>query len=152
MFKNETGADNAAAPGEKISRELAEKEFNTFCDNNGIEHDESVLDTDDIETFKEIKKQFLAACIKGRVEVDGRDLKYTISEYSPDGFKGEVVTIKRPKGSAFSAMDSSKDREGIKKLHQFISAQTGKDVSYFTKIDVLDWKFFQAISQLFLSL
>jgi len=151
MFEKKPSADEPAA-SEKIDKDTAEKEFIMFCDNNRITYDESQMNDEEVESFKDIKKRFIEACQEGRVEVNGRDIKYTISDFSPEGFKGEVVTIKRPGGSAFSAMDSFKDKESIKKLHGFFSAQTGKDVSYFTKIDALDWKFLEAISKLFLSL
>jgi hypothetical protein len=152
MSERQTGADQAAAPEKKIDRETAENEFIRYCDSNGIEHNEDELNEEELELFKDIKKRFIKACTEGRVEVDGRNLKYTLSEFSPEGFKGEVVTIKRPGGNAFSAGDSFKEKESIKRLQGFLSAQTGKDVSYFTKIDVLDWKFFNAIASLFLSL
>jgi len=149
METKESGADKTAA---KIDRETAEAEFTNYCDNNGIAHDESELNDDEIGTFKDIKRRFIEACTEGRVEVDGRSLKYIISKYSPEGFRGEKITIKRPNGSSFQSQDSFKEKESIRRLHGFLSAQTGKDVSYFTKIDILDWKFFNAIAQLFLSL
>jgi hypothetical protein len=49
-------------------------------------------------------------------------------------------------------MDSFKERENVHKLNGFMSAMTGKEIKYFAKIDIADWKFFQAISSLFLSL
>jgi hypothetical protein len=80
------------------------------------------------------------------------NLKYTVSKLSPEGFSGDVVIIKRPGGNAFVGMDNFKDRESVHKLHGFMSAITGKEVKYFSKIDIADWKFFQAVSSLFLSL
>jgi hypothetical protein len=80
------------------------------------------------------------------------NLKYTVSKLSPEGFAGDIVTIKRPGGNAFAGMDGFSDRQNIHKLHAFMSATTGKDVKYFSKIDIADWKFFQAVSSLFLSL
>jgi len=139
-------------PGKKIDRETAEKEFINYCESNDFEHDESKMNDEEVESFKDIKEKFIKACIEGRVEVDGRNLTYTISKFSAEGYRNEKVTIKRPLGSAFSAMDSFKDKENIKKLHGFVSAMTGKDVSYFTKIDIIDWKYFNAIAQLFLAL
>jgi hypothetical protein len=75
-----------------------------------------------------------------------------LSKFSPEGFAEETVTIKRPIGNAFSSMDSFKERESVHKLHGYMSAMTGKEVKYFSKIDVIDWKFFNDIASLFLSL
>jgi hypothetical protein len=49
-------------------------------------------------------------------------------------------------------MDSFKEKESIHKLHGFISAMTGEEVKNFSKIDIVDWKFFNAIASLFLAL
>jgi hypothetical protein len=153
MFgKNETGAENAAATGTKIDRETAENEFIRYCENNEIEYEESKMDDEEKESFNDIKERVIEACMEGRVETEGTSLKYTVSKFSPEGFRGETVVIKRPIGNAFSAMDGFSDKQNVHKLHAFMSALTGKDVKYFSKIDTKDWKFFQAVSSLFLSL
>ena len=136
---------------EKIDRETAKSEFINYCKNNGLEHEETAMNEEEKETFTEIKKRFIDNCTQGRVEVDGTSLKYTLSNFSPDGFKGETVIIKRPSGSAFTAMDGWKEREGVHKLLGFLSSMTGKEVKYFSKLDIIDWKFFNSIATLFLS-
>ena len=152
MNGNQTGADNTAAPGKKIDRETAEAEFNLFCDNNRIEREESAMNDDEKKSFKEHKRRFVLACMDGRAEVDGTSVKYKISDFSPEGFKGEIVIAKRPGGNAFSAMDGYKEEQSVHKLLGFFSAMTGKDTKYFSKIDIIDWKFFDSVSALFLSL
>jgi hypothetical protein len=135
-----------------IDRETAENEFITYCDNNGIEHDEKDMNEDEIKSFNDIKKQFVKACMAGRAEVEGTSIKYTISNFSQDGFKGEVVVIKRPSGHAFTAMDDCKDNQNVRRMLAFVSAMTGRDIKYFSKIDTMDWRFFQSIALLFLAL
>jgi hypothetical protein len=88
----------------------------------------------------------------GRIEVSGTSLKYTISDFSPEGYKGEVLTLKRPGGHAFSSMDDFKEKQSIHKLLAYFTAMTGKDVKYFSKLDTKDWKFVNSIANLFLSL
>jgi len=151
MFGNNS-AENTTASGKKIDKETAENEFVCFCENNRIKHDESLMNDEDIDTFKGIKNRFIENCMDGRVEVDGTSIKYTVSSLSSEGFRGDAVKISRPSGHAFLAMDGFKDRDSVKRLNAFMSALTGKDIGYFAKIDVLDWQFFSAISQLFLSL
>jgi hypothetical protein len=154
MFRKnneETGTEDNAVPGKfKIDRETAEKEFIRYCDSNEIEHGESAMSDEEKESFNEIKERFIRCCQEGRVEVDGTSVKYTVSAFSEKGFSGDIVIIKRPIGQAFSAMDGFK--ESVHKLHGFMSSMTGKDVKYFSKIDIADWKFFNAIASLFLSL
>ena len=151
MKDNETGAGKPASVN-KFDRETAENEFNLFCDNNEIEHDEAAMNDDEKSSFDAIKKRFIKACMAGRVEVDGTSLKYTISHFAQEGFKGDVLTLKRPSGHAFSAMDGFKDDRSIGRQIAFMSAMAGKEQKYFSKIDGSDWKFVQDISTLFLSL
>jgi hypothetical protein len=150
--------DSAAAAKEakdkkyKIDLETAEAEFMRYCESNDFEIDETAMNDDEKESFADIKRRFIKCCREGRVEVDGMDLKYTVSKLSPEGFAGDVVTVKRPGGNAFMGMDNFKDRESVHKLHGFMSAMTGKEIKYFSKLDIADWKFLQAVSSLFLSL
>jgi hypothetical protein len=150
--KNETNKDTTADTGNKIDLETAGAEFIRYCESNDFETDETAMSDEEKESFADIKKRFIKCCREGRVEVDGMNLKYTVSKLSPEGYAGDVVTIKRPGGNAFAGMDNFKERESIHKLHGFMSAMTGKDVKYFSKLDIADWKFFQAVSSLFLSL
>jgi hypothetical protein len=159
MENETTGADESAAAVKtakdkkyKIDFETAEAEFMRYCEGNDFETDDTAMNDDEKESFADIKKKFIKCCREGRVEVDGMNLKYTVSKLSPEGFAGNVVTIKRPGGNAFAGMDNFKDRESVHKLHGFMSAMTGKEVKYFSKVDIADWKFFQAVSSLFLSL
>jgi hypothetical protein len=152
------GAGDSAAAKEakdkkyKIDLETAEAEFMRYCESNDFEIDETAMNDNEKESFADIKRRFIKCCREGRVEVDGMNLKYTVSKLSPEGFAGDVVTIKRPGGNAFVGMDSFKDRESVHKLHGIMSAMTGKEIKYFSKLDIADWKFFQAVSSLFLSL
>jgi hypothetical protein len=136
----------------KIDLETADAEFQRYCESNDFETDETAMSDEEKVSFVDIKKRFIKCCQEGRVEVDGMNLKYTVSKLSPEGFAGDVVTIKRPGGNAFAGMDNFKDRESVHKLHGFMSAITGKEIKYFSKVDIADWKFFQAVSSLFLSL
>jgi hypothetical protein len=151
---NEQNAAEKAAKNEKykIDFKTAEAEFMHYCESNDFETDETEMNDNEKESFAGIKRRFIKCCREGRVEVDGMNLKYTISKLSPEGFAGDVVTIKRPGGNAFAGMDNFKDRESVHKLHGFMSAMTGKEIKYFSKIDIADWKFFEAVSSLFLSL
>lgn len=136
----------------KIDRETALTEFIRYCDNNEFEYEESAMTEEEKESFSDIKKRFIKCCMEGRVEIDGTNLVYTVSKLSPEGYAGDTVTVKRPGGHAFTSMDNFKERESIHKLHGFMSAITGKEIKYFAKVDISDWKFLQAIASLFLSL
>jgi hypothetical protein len=134
----------------KIDRATAEAEFESYCEANDIDCDIDGMKDEDREAFEPLKERFVKACMQGRVEVDGRDLKYTNSDFSPKEFK-ETVTITRPTGHCFVAMDGYKDNQSVHKLQGFVSAMTGKEVKYFSKLDNKDWLFYRDIATLFLS-
>jgi len=144
-------ANEKAGAGNKYSDEVAAAEFASYCEVNDIDHDETSMDEDDLKDFTAIKKRFIKACKQGRVIVDGNKIIYTNSEFSQKEFAGEKVTITRPGGSAFSGMDGFKDTQAVHKLHAFCSAMTGKEVKYFSKLDIKDWQFYRDIATLFLA-
>jgi len=136
----------------KIDKATAESEFISFCENNEIEHDEAAMNESELDTFSGIKQRFIKACMAGRVEVDGTSIKYTLSKFAPEGFRGEILILGRPSGHAFTAMDGYSDTKSVSRLVAFMSAMTGKDTKYFSKIDGSDWKFISDVASLFLSL
>jgi hypothetical protein len=134
-----------------ITKELAEQEFANYCEANGFDVDESAMSDEEKEDFAPIKNRFVKAAMAGRITVDGTKVTYDISERSPSGFAGDKVTISRPTGAAMMALDGYKETQGIRRLQSFMSAATGKEIQYFSKIDIQDWKFFQGVATLFLA-
>jgi hypothetical protein len=145
---------NNPPEGEKdkpvIDRQTAEKEFDNYCEANDIDCDMNAMTDDEKKDFEPIRKRFVKACMQGRVKVDGTDLKYTVSKFSKSPFGGQEITIKRCGGQSFIGMDGFKDTQSIHKMNGFLSAMTGQEISYFTKIDGKDWQFFRDIATLFL--
>jgi hypothetical protein len=137
--------------GGKFDADTAAAEFVSYCDFNDIDHDEAAMSEEDRNSFRQIKDRFMKACKQGRLTVDGTSLVYVVSKRSPKEFAGEQVTISRPGGQAFMAMDGFKDNQAVHKLQAFCSSMTGKEVKYFSKLDIIDWFFFRDIASLFLS-
>jgi hypothetical protein len=145
-----SSGETAAKKKNKIDRETAEAEFAAFCEANDIDCDEDGMTDEDKADFKPIKRRFITACMQGRVTLEGRNIIYTPSEFTKEEFR-DSVEIKRPDGHAFMAMDGYKETQSIHKLHGFVSAMTGQETKYFSKIDGRDWLFFRDIGMLFLS-
>jgi hypothetical protein len=148
-----TPGANAGAKADgkyKIDRETAEAEFIRFCEENDLDCDMDGMTDEEKKDFKPIQDRFVKACMRGRVEVDGVNLKYTISEFSTQDWRGKTYTIKRPDGHAFIGMDGYKETQSVHRMNGFLSAMTGQEVSFFTKIDRADWLFFRDIATLFL--
>ena len=134
-----------------IDQKTAEAEFERYCEVNDIDYDINAMKDDDKASFEPIKNRFIKACKRGRVKVSGRDLKYTISDFSVSPFRGNEVIIGRCSGHAFMGMDGYKDTQSVHKMNGFLSAMTGQEVSFFAKIDGSDWLFFRDIALLFLA-
>jgi hypothetical protein len=153
--ENDGAQPSAKAPDKKgkaykIDKETAEGEFAAFCEANDIEYEMDGMTDEERQDFEPIKKRFIKACMQGRLIVDSRSLKYTNSEFTEKAFQ-EEVTITRPSGHAFMAMDGYKETQSVHKLQGFVSSMTGKEVKYFSKIDSSDWLFYRDMATLFLS-
>ncbi|MBR4159916.1 MAG: hypothetical protein IKT97_07700 [Spirochaetia bacterium] len=123
-----------------------EVEFENWCDANDLEKDVSVMKEDLAEAFIDLKKRFIKAMKQQRLVVKGQELEYTVSKFSPDGFSGEVLTIKAPRGNAFIGTSD----DSAKKTMAFMSAMTGKDIGYFGKLDIRDYLFLAGVVGAFL--
>jgi hypothetical protein len=142
--------ETAGKKKNKIDKKTAEAEFAAFCEANDIDCDEDGMTDEDKADFEPIKRRFITACMRGRIIVDGGEITYTPSDFTVKEFR-DPVEIKRPNGHAFIAMDGYKETQSIHKLHGFVSAMTGQETKYFSKIDHSDWLFFRDIATLFLS-
>jgi hypothetical protein len=145
-----SSSEAAGKKKNKIDKETAEAEFTAFCGANDIDYDEDGMTNEDKADFEPIKRRFVTACMRGRVTVDGGKIIYTPSNFTVKEFR-DPVEIKRPDGHAFIAMDGYKEEQSIHKLHGFMSAMTGQETKYFSKIDGSDWLFFRDVASLFLS-
>jgi hypothetical protein len=134
----------------KIDRETATQEFISYCKNNDLDCDISTMTEDERKDFEPVQNRFIKACMAGRVTVDGTSIDYTPSGFTVSPFN-ETVKIKRPTAHAFVGMDGYKEAQGVHKMNGFLSAMTGKEVAYFTKIDISDWLFFRDVATLFLA-
>jgi hypothetical protein len=145
LEENENEKDESAGTG----IDFAEQEFINYCEANEIDHDEGVMDDDDRKAFKKIKGRFMKAVNEKRLVVDGTKLIYTVSRFSDTA--GEKLTISRPRGRDFIAMDGFKDTQQMQKFNAFISSTAGKEKSYVSRLDVLDRQLLQDIGMLFIT-
>lgn len=134
----------------KIDRETAVAEFERFCEANEIDYDESVMTDEELDSFLPLKKRFVRACMDGRVEVDGLNIKYTISQFSGK-CAGEIVVIKRPTGKAFMMLNKYSEKQGVNKLQAFLSAMMEESNFSFALLDSKDLMFLIGIATLFLA-
>jgi hypothetical protein len=145
--ENKAGKNTGAVEGG--ANDLAEQEFNNYCDANEIDRELDDMEDEDRESFIKIKKRFMKAVKEKRVVVDGVKLQYTVSKFSPS--QGQPFTISRPTGKDFMAMDGFKDNQQMNKFNGFIASIAGTERSTVARLDIVDRQFLQDIGTLFLA-
>ena len=137
----------------KISKEVANKDFENWADALGIEYDTDGMNAEEKADFERIKAPIIKAIVDGRCVVDGNSLEYTIKTCAAaEGLAGRNVKIGAPSGAIYSGMDGYKETQNVHRLNGAMSAMTGLDVGVFQKLDLRDYSFFKAVVQLFLSI
>lgn len=137
----------------KISKETANRDFESWADALGIEYDMDVMNSEEKADFERIKAPIIKAIVDGRCVVDGNSLEYTIKTcVAAEGLAGRNVKIGAPSGAIYSGMDGYKETQNVHRLNGAMSAMTGLDVGIFPKLDLRDYSFFKAVVQLFLSI
>jgi len=134
----------------KTDLETANAEFEKICDDWFIDIDENNMKDDDKIDFRDTKRKIIRSIQLGLLcRNEDNTLTYTISKLS-EGFEGEELQIKRPKGSAGLDTDQYKDHKLVHKVFSYMSAMTGKPPSFFSKLDFsMDVQNLQAIISLF---
>lgn len=135
----------------KIDYDTAAKDFENWCDANDIDYDVAGMNAEDKEDFEPLKERIIKEIRKGSAIIDGENIEYTLSNKYEGKMSGMKVKIQHPTGAVFTGMDGYKDTQKMHQLHGSMSAMTGLDVGVFAKMRIRDWKFFQAVLQLFLS-
>jgi hypothetical protein len=128
---------------------FAEQEFRNYCEANEIDCNEADMSEEDLDGFVKIKKRFIKAVGDKRLVIDGTKLRYTISKFSDA--KGKEITVSRPAGREFMAMDGFKDTHQAQKMNAFIASMCGVEKSFLAQLDVKDRLFLQDIAILFLT-
>lgn len=134
-----------------MSVELAEQEFSEWAENMGLEVEEGENRSELNETLLSSgKKLFVRALTKGNAIInDDGILVYTVSKFSPEGYRGTVIEINVPSPRAFTATDK-KGNDGTQKALAIASSMTGQDTGWFLNLGLPDFKFFMGIVGLFL--
>lgn len=135
----------------KVTKEQAEEEFKRWCETVDLDCDEAEMNEEDYKSFLPHKNKIVKAIMKGVAVIDGENMEYTLSDKSVDGLAGKKITIPRPSAKLFSGMDGFKETQNIKRTQGAMSALCGLDIGVFTKMEIPDWKFFNAVCMLFLA-
>lgn len=137
----------------KIDKETALKDFERFCEDWDIDLDDSDFDEDERSDFRKMKKQIMRKIQSGHL-IYNDDESFFYSCLKP--LKGETdppvepIHIIRTRGDSWMNMDSYKEKQQVHRGMSKVAAMCGKNLSFFSKLDDIDIKVFQAVQNIFL--
>jgi hypothetical protein len=131
-------------------KSLGEQEFFNWCDANEIDRIAENMEDEVRKDFEKIKRRFEKAVDEKRLVVEDTNITYTISRFSKT-HAGQTLTIKRPTGKDFIAMDGFKETQQMQKFNAFLASIAGTEKSFIARLDTKDRQFIQDIGTLFLA-
>lgn len=131
----------------KISRDVAEAEFQRFLDCMRLNFTTEGLDAEDRTQVELHKKRFVNAVMDGRLVVDQKG----IPTYTPrDSADKDPITFPQPKGGDFMQADLHKKNHDITKGMAIMAAATHQPLERYRDMEWSDFRVCQAISGLYM--
>lgn len=134
--------------GNPLDRESAAKEFDRWVKDMRLDLDLEGLDENDRRDTERDCRIITRAIAEGQAIVDDvNQLQYMPYSENFD----EAICFKRPKGSAFTAMDKKKKNADFGKIYASVGDMTGLAPKRLTTMDYDDTKFCMSVATLFLA-
>lgn len=132
----------------KISREMAEQEFERFGEAMDLDFDTSFMDEDDRKGFEQSKRRIVKAIMSGTMTVNDDGCPV----FTPQRAEGDVnpITFYEPTGATYMAMDRKKKTEDMGKMMALMADYTQTSSGLFSKMKNADFKICLAVTTLFL--
>ena len=130
-----------------LGREVAENEFNKFCDEMDIDRNVEAMNEDDAKGFNEQKEILIAAFMRGAL---------TLNEDSEPVYQPKhkslpnALTFREPSNADLMAMDRKKSGEDVGKMVALMDSMTKSVPGTCSKLKGIDRKVTQAITVLFM--
>jgi hypothetical protein len=129
-----------------VAREVAQAEFERFCESMDLDVDTSRMDEDDLKGFDEAREVMLRAIERGRMVIDEKGQPV----YTPQSGSLKSITFREPTGANFMAMDGKKKGHDVARMFAVLAEMTGVDAKEFGKLAARDFKVCRTIVTLFL--
>lgn len=130
-----------------VAQEVAEDEFNRFCDSMDIDNNTEAMTEEDEKSFKGPKETIIRAIMQGSLIVNDDGEPVYTPRNSP---KVGELTFREPNGADYMAMDRKKDGQNISKMWAMADAVTKSTPGAISNLRNRDLKVVQAIMQLFM--
>lgn len=132
----------------KVSLEVAEKDFERFIEEMDIDADVSSMDEEDLKSFNVEKSKIIKAIVKGSLIISEEGFPVFTPVRTVDS---KPITFYEPTGASLMAMDKRKKNEDFSKFYNVLADITKTDPSTFAKLKMSDLKVCIAIGTLFLA-
>lgn len=132
----------------QIAHEVAEEEFENFCEAWKLTTDLTYMTEDQQEMFQTSKNRLLVAIRKKQLWLnENEELVYKLkTSFSSK----ENLIMKRPSGRMWEMMDGLGKRKDVKKMNRFFAGCLGVVPQTLLKLDGIDIKMIQTVYLLFL--
>lgn len=134
---------------DKLSKDVAEAEFNRFGEMMDLDFNVDMMDVDDLKGFNNQKNRVVSAIQAGALVVTDIGEPVFTPQRTPE-FK-EAITFHEPTGATFISMDKKKAGQDMGKLYTIMQEMTGVHAGQLSKLRGSDAKVCQAVLALFLA-
>jgi hypothetical protein len=132
---------------EKVNQEVAEQEFDNFCEAMEIENDVSSMDDDSREDFEKIKKNLISAICAGKLSFNEENEPV----FRPKSGDVREIHFKEPNAGVLLAIDKGKETQQMKKMFILMAKMSGVGESVFAQLKMNDFKICSGLVTLFLA-
>ena len=99
-----------------VAYEVAEQEFERFAEGMGLDFDESSMNEESVEGFRENRRVFLKAVREGALIVNEND-EAVYTPQRPLSKYQDPITFHEPTGATFKAVDGKKKNNDVEKTY-----------------------------------
>lgn len=131
---------------QKVATEVAEAEFDRFCEAMDLDVDVAKMDSEDRKAFDAAKRVVVRAIERGHLVVDEKGQPI----YTPQTGNSGPITFYEPTGATFMAMDAKKRGQDVGKSMSMLADITRRDAKTFAVMPNRDLKVCSTLMNLFL--
>ncbi len=127
----------------KVSRDVAEAEFERWAATYEVDTDVSDLGKEDKDAFNAFKMRFVKRVTTGAVTIDDEG----VVVFTPRSLKGDVMKFAEPTGALLSARQpNDSDAQGLRRI---LAQWTGAPATRFAEMSLADFNFCAALLTFF---
>lgn len=132
-----------------VAREVAEAEFDRFCQAMDLDVSQEKMDLESLSGFKQQKEKVVTAIENGSLIINDAGEPVFMPQRTKDW--KDPIHFTEPTGATYMEMDRKKKDQDVSKLFAIMSSMTGVYSGQLAKLKGTDIKLCQALTALFLA-